>query len=468
MTTPADASPFDRALPAAADAERALLGCMLLDEAAVAEAITHLRGIGGRAFFNQRHARLFDAICQLADAGGTVDAIVLKDHLRQTGVLDEVGGLDFLGELVSTVATPQRVNHYARLVRDKYLLRQLIRAAHNVQDLAFNDDRPVEEVFDEAERAMFAIAEQRVGDAASDLHTLVQQALEQLRKREGGVTSGVPTGYFGLDELTCGLQPAELIIVAGRPSMGKTAFALNIAEHVALTERRPVLFFSLEMSKQQLAQRILCSRARVDAHKLRRNMLGPADLRRLEAACDEAQSAPLYVDDTADLSILEMRARARLAYRRYKFHLVFVDYLQLMRGPRSESRQVEVAEISRGLKALAKDLNVPVVALAQLNRGPEDRASNVPRMSDLRESGALEQDADVIMLLHREAYYRRQAGDLTADDDTSAEIIIAKQRNGPVDTVKLHFNKQWTRFDNAATDHDSAPPAPMRDDDQFP
>jgi replicative DNA helicase len=445
-TSTSSAAAFERQLPHSLEAERALLGAMLLDEGAVGEAINQLKGLGSAAFFNERHQKLYEQIVHLYDASQPLDAVVVQEHLRQAGLLEALGGLEYLATLVSAVPSAQRVQFYGRLVRDKCLLRRLIGATNDVLAHAFDDRRPVDEILDDAEQAIFAVTEQRIDEGASDLRDLIQQVFHQIDARDGESFLGEPTGFYELDEMTCGLQPSELIIVAGRPSMGKTAFGLNIAEHLAITERRPVLFFSLEMSKQQLAQRVLCSRARVDAHRLRRGTVQGDDMQRLQQAAHEASDAPLLVDDASNLSVLELRARARLAHRKHKFRAIFVDYLQLMRGPRSESRQVEVAEISRGLKALAKELRVPVVALAQLNRGPEDRGGNRPRMSDLRESGAIEQDADVIMLLHREAYYRAP-GENDIDDNT-AEVIIAKQRNGPTGDVKLHFNKQWTRFDN--------------------
>ncbi len=432
----------DRLPPHATAAERALLGAMLIDESAIGEAITFLKRFGAEIFFHERHRLLYDAIVRQYDASQPLDAVVLYDALKREGRLEAVGGVEFLGELASSVPSAARVLQYAEIVRDKHLLRRLIGTTHQVTELAFNDQLPVNEVLDQAERNIFEVTEQRISGGSSELHALVLEVFQQIEQRDGEILTGEPSGLFELDELTCGFQPSEMVIIAARPSMGKTAIGLNMAEHLSIVEKRPVLFFSLEMSKQQLAQRVLCSRARVDAQRLRRGMIARDELERLQVAADETRDAPLHVDDSSDLSILEMRARARMAHRKYRFRAIFVDYLQLMRGPRSESRQVEVAEISRGLKAMAKELNLPIIALAQLNRGPEDRSGNRPRMSDLRESGAIEQDADVIMLLHRESYYRQDV------DDNTAELIVAKQRNGPTGEVKLHFNRQWTRFDN--------------------
>lgn len=450
-------SVFDRVLPHSEDAERALLGSMLLSKEAVGEAITTLRGARGEAFFNERHGKLFDVAVDLYDRDLPMDAVVMQQELLKRGLFESLGGYEFLGGLVGAVPSALRASHYARIVLEKHLLRQLIDATYKVMDAAFDDRIPAEDMFDLAEREILRVTERRVDSVAVPLSALIDDVFRQIQDRGENVLTGEPTGYLELDELTCGLQPGELIIVAGRPSMGKTALGLNIAEHMAIGERerpRPVLFFSLEMSRQQVAQRVLCSRARVDSHALRRGRLSKSDLRRLQETANEISQAPLLVDDTSHLSIGDLRARARMARRKYPLRAIFVDYLQLMHVRGAENRQAEVAMISRGLKGLAKELNLPVIAMAQLNRATEDksRQGNRPRMSDLRESGAIEQDADVIMLLHRESYYRRGEGGDT-DDDNTAEVIIAKQRNGPVDTVKLHFNRQWTRFDN----HDPNP-----------
>ena len=419
---------------------------MLLDEGAIGEAIAVLKRLGGEVFFHERHRLIYEQLVSAYDESVPIDAVVFKDRLLRANLLDQVGGVEFLGELLSAVPSADRVTHYAGIVRDKYLLRRLISVAHGLVETSFDAKRPVGELLDEAERAVFDVTEQRVSGSAADLHSLIEEVFLRIEQRGDEPVTGEPTGYYELDELTCGLQPAELIIIAARPSVGKTALGLNMAEHMAIVARRPVLFFSLEMSQQQLAQRLLCSRARVDAHRLRRGRISGEEMERLQRAADETRGAPLHVDDMSDLSIRELQARARTAYRKHKYRAIFVDYLQLMRAGHAESRQVAVADMSRGLKALAKQLNVPVIALAQLNRNPEDRGGK-PRMSDLRESGAIEQDADVICLLHREAY-QRDAGEQPADEDNLAELIIAKQRNGPVGRVLLHFNREYTRFDN--------------------
>lgn len=449
----AGARAFERELPHSLDAERALLGSMLLENSAISEALAALRDAGPTLFWLEKHQQLFDQIVRLWDANKPCDGVVLQQELQRSGLFERLGGYDFLGELVSSVPSALRVAEYARIVRDKAILRQLIQATHRAMEAAFDDRISTEEILDLAEREVFDVTERRVTSGPSPLPDLVDDVFKRIEKLDGSSLTGEPTGFHELDDLTCGLQPAELIIVAGRPSMGKTALGLNIAEHIALDEHppRPVLFFSLEMSAQQVAQRILCSRARVDSQRLRRGQHSGDELRKLMAVADEIRGRPLFIDDTSALSILELRARARMMHRKHGLCAILVDYLQLMCSHGAESRQQEVAEISRGLKALAKELNLPVVAMAQLNRKTEDRSSTRPRMSDLRESGAIEQDADVVSLLHRESYYK-VGEDPEADEDPAAELIIAKQRNGPVGTVKLHFNRQWTRFDNPQYD----------------
>jgi replicative DNA helicase len=436
-------------MPHAIDAERALLGSMLLEDAAIPEAILALRDTGSKLFWLDKHQKLFDQIVALWKLNKPMDGVVIKDELARGGAFEELGGYDFLSSLVSSVPSALRVREYAQIVREKAILRQLISAAHRTMDVAFDDKLPAPQILDLAERAIFDVTEKRVTSGPQPLPELIDEFFRKLDGMEGMPLTGEPTGFLRLDELTFGLQPAELIIIAGRPSMGKTALGLNIAEHIALDQDppRPVLFFSLEMSREAVTQRIMCSRARVDTQELRRGRHIDQLMERLQAAAADGQGKPLLIDDTSGLTILELRARARMEFRRHKIRAIFVDYLQLMRSPGSESRQQEVAEISRGLKALAKELNVPVVAMAQLNRKPEDRSSNRPRMSDLRESGALEQDADLVALLHRESYYKLGENE-DAEEDPKAELIIAKQRNGPVGTVELHFNRRWARFDN--------------------
>jgi replicative DNA helicase len=431
---------IDQPLPSAIDAERAVIGSVLIDPDTAHDVIQIL---SPAAFSDERHALIWEHILAAIDKSEPLDGVLFQERLDRAGVLNRVGGLTYLGSLMGAVPGSSRALKYAELVRDKYLLRQLILTTSDIQAKALASASPAPEILDDAERAIFGVTEQRVRSGGVGMGEAVESLYARIFGSES-VSVGLPTGYYELDSLTGGLQPAELIVIAGRPSMGKTAFGLNVAENMALDNGLPVLFFSLEMSTTSLAQRVLCSRARVDAHRLRRNMLGREELVRVMGIRHNLSQAQLIVDEASSLGILELRARARSVFRRTPCKAIFVDYLQLMRGPKSESRQVEVAEISRGLKALAKELSVPVVAMAQLNRGVEERGGNRPRMSDLRESGAIEQDADVVGLLHRDAYY--QGAECT--DEGEAELIIAKQRNGPVGTIRLRFSKEFTRFDN--------------------
>jgi replicative DNA helicase len=356
--------------------------------------------------------------------------------------------VDYLVMLAESVPSATSAPYYAKIVREKALLRSLIDVAGRTLHTAYTTANPVEEQLDTAEQAIFSLAEAKASGEATDLNTLLQETYSRLEKSDGRVISGLATGFMRLDELMSGLQNGEMIIVAARPSLGKTAFAVNIAEYIACELKEPVAIFSLEMSKQQLAQRILCSRSGVDSHRLRTNMLRDNDWAELQRACGDLADAPMYIDDTPGLSLLALRAKARRLAARYQLRCIVVDYLQLMSGPKSDSREQEVSAISRGIKALARELAVPVICLSQLNRGPEQREGHRPRMSDLRESGSIEQDADVVLMLHREDYYHR--GDPEHTNDNIAEVIIAKQRNGPTDIVKLTFDGGTTRFLNMA------------------
>ncbi len=451
-----------------------MLGALLQEREAVGEVVEVFGDAGAAAFSSERHQQLYDILTKLYFDDQPLDGKLIAQELTRRGLWEKYGKYEFLGSLLGAVASALHVRHYAAIVHEKFLLRQLINATHRVTEVALQDNQPARDVLDYAEREIFDVTERRVSGQAAHLSALVQEVFRNIESRgQDGALTGEPTGFIEFDELTSGLQPGELIIVAGRPSMGKTALGLNMAEHLAIVEKRPALFFSLEMSRQQIAQRILCSRARVDAQRLRRGRHSNRDLEDLKRAAGDIGQAPLLVDDSADLTILELRARARMAARSQDgIRAIYVDYLQLLRAPGTESRQVEVATISRGLKALAKDLQIPVVAMAQLNRGLEDkgRHGNRPRMSDLRESGAIEQDADVIALLHREAYFKRSTGEdaapdpgVDAENQNLAELILAKQRNGPVGTIELHWNAQYTRFDNHAPDLGNegyVPPSP--------
>ena len=460
-------------LPHSIDAERALLGSMLLEEGAIGEAIAALADVPRPIFWSEKHEQLYDHVLELWRESRPIDGVVIKEELERKQLFEQLGGYEFLVGLVNAVPSATRVTHYARIVRNKCLLRQLVNATYRVMNAAFDEVEDAQHILDFAEKQIFDVTERRVTGGAGTLNEQIAELFERIQDKVPH--QGEPTGFFELDEITSGLHKSELIIIAGRPSMGKTALGLNIAEHMAFEAGIPVLFFSLEMSRAALAERVLCGRARVDAHRLRKARTTPQDVAGLQRAAAQMTDKPLLVDDQPGLTILELRARARIMHRKHKIRAVFVDYLQLMHSPGKESRQLEVAEISRGLKALAKDLNVPVIAMAQLNRNPEERSGFRPRMSDLRESGAIEQDADVIMLLHRESYYKEKAasaeGAAYADpDDFKAEIIVAKQRNGPTGVVELQFDRRFTRFENrdASPRHRNLPEAEYGKSDPAP
>ncbi len=437
---------FDKLPPHALEAECALLGSLILDWRVCGEVIQIIKS--AEDLYKPAHAAIYETLIELYDQVQSIDMVQLKQRLDDKGLLDQVGGLDYLIELAESVPSAASASYYANIVREKAALRRLIESAGQILDDCYNSSEPVGDLLDKAERAIFEIAESKSSTDAAELGELLQETYDHLQSDEG-MRTGLETGFIELDEMTNGLQPGEMIIVAARPSMGKTAFALNIAEHMAATTRQPCAVFSLEMSRQQLAQRLLCSRSGVDSHKLRRNMLNQDDFGKLALTVGELSEAPLYIDDTPGLSLLSLRAKSRRLAARHGIKAIFIDYLQLMSAPGSESRQQEVSNLSRGIKALARELSVPVVCLSQLNRAAEQREGHRPRMSDLRESGSIEQDADVVMMLHREDYFHR--GEEDYEDTNTAEVIMAKQRNGPTGTVRLHFHGGSTRFHNLAT-----------------
>jgi replicative DNA helicase len=426
------------------DAEMAVLGAMMLDRDAIGNVLPVLNRDDAGYFYRPEHERLFVLLVDLYDANKEIDLVTVQDELQRRELLEQVGGVPYLVHLAESVPSITNAEHYARIVRDKGVLRDLIRCSDEISQIAYDDKEPTEDLLDAAERKFFAVTERRISRHASQLRELLASLYEQVEQRRERHLSGLPTGFTELDDLTTGLQRGDFIIVAGRPSMGKTALGLTMCEHLAANENMPVAFFSMEMSNQQVAQRILCSRGKIDSHQFRKGMVGEDEIERLGYVCEELANIPFYVDDTPGMSILELRAKARRLARQYDIKAVFVDYIQLMRVAGAETRQQEISAISAGLKALGRELNIPIVALAQLNRQSEGREGHRPRMSDLRESGALEQDADVILLIHREEYYKPQS----LDAQGIAEVIIAKQRNGPTEVVKLHFNKRLTRFDN--------------------
>ena len=440
----------DRRPPYSEDAEQAVLSAMLIDQDAVLRAVEH---VDDSMFYAERHRRIFRAMVTIAERGGVVDPLTLSDELDRRGDLDGAGGKDYIGFLVDAVPTAANIEYHARIVREKAILRRLIEASTSIVTEAFEGHSTATQLLDEAESKIFQISQQQTKDGFTRIKELLWPTMERIEAlQKGGKTvTGVASGFNDLDELTAGFQPADLVIVAARPSMGKTAFTLNIAQHAAIEHNVPVAFFSLEMSKESLVQRMLTSEARVDAQRLRKGMVRDDDFPRLARAAGILSSAPIWIDDSPGISLLEMRSKARRLRADAGVGLVVVDYLQLMQGPaHSESRQQEVSQISRGLKALAKELTGPVVALSQLSRAPEQRTGDNkrPQLSDLRESGAIEQDADLIMFLYRQEFYD---GPVDKDGNSlegKAEVIVGKQRNGPTGIVNLFFQKQFTRFEN--------------------
>jgi replicative DNA helicase len=451
------------------EAEASLLGSMLLDKDAIGLVLQIIpRDESGR-LYRPDHRLLYEVLIDLYDLNRPIDLIVLEDELRRRGLLEEIGGRDYLIDLCRSVPSAANAEYYARIVRDKGLLRDLVSCTSDILHAAYDSHDDAGTVLDDAEKKLFAVTEQRVSNQAVAIRDFLDETMRQIDVFEEGMLTGVPSGFTELDSMLGGMQNGDFLVVAARPSMGKTALGLSILEYVGIVENIPCAFFSLEMSKLQVAQRMMCSHAQVDLHKLRHGRLTDSEKTKLKLVCGNMRNYKIFVDDTAGMSVMELRAKARRLKMLHDIRIVFVDYLQLMYDRASrENRQQEISAISRGLKALARELNIPVVALAQLNRQVEGREGNRPRMSDLRESGAIEQDADVVILLHREEYYlnKKKTGtsegmDLANKLKGKAELIVAKQRNGPTGDVELHFNPQFTRFDNAA-------PAYIHDTDYEP
>ena len=439
----------DRIPPQNLEAEISVLGAALQDPGALLKAMEVLRA---EDFYKEAHRKIFRACVDLFERNEPVDLVTLANELMRRKQLDEVGGASQLSSLVDAVPTAANVAYHARVVKDKAVLNALIEKATAVVSKAYADSEDTDQLLDWAEQQIFEISQEKISRTFAPVKSILKgtfQLIEKLYDRKSHVT-GVPTGFADFDRLTSGLQPAELIVIAGRPSMGKTSFCLNIAQQAAIRETITVAIFSLEMSKEQLVQRMLCSEASVDSHRLRTGYLSDTDWPKLTTAAGRLSEAPIYIDDTPGISLLEMRAKARRLKAERGLGLVIIDYLQLISGrARAENRQQEISEISRGLKAMAKDLNVPVVALSQLSRAVESRDPPRPQLSDLRESGAIEQDADVVTFLYRPALYRKRKGEETDEpEDNTTEIIIGKQRNGPTDTVYLTFLREYTRFES--------------------
>ncbi len=436
------------------EAEMSVLGGVLLENEALNRALEYLTTPD---FYRESHRKIFNALILLSEKGEPADLVTLTAVLKDRGELEDVGGSTYLATLVDYVPTAANISYYCKLVKEKSVARKLIEASTDIVTRGY-EGGDMEEILDQAEKAIFEISENRIRPSYYPVRDILKdtfKSIELLYERKELVT-GVPTGYTDLDKMTAGLQSSDLIIVAGRPSMGKTAFALNIIEYATAHADNsvPAVIFSLEMSKEQLVQRMLCSLAKVDAGRLRTGHLGESDWPKLTMAAGQLNETQIFIDDTPAISVLELRSKARRLKAEHGLGLIIVDYLQLMRGSNPESRQQEISEISRSLKALAKELELPVVALSQLNRSLESRTDKRPMMADLRESGAIEQDADVIMFVYREAVYCEdcKSRDKTCEKghDKDAEIIIGKQRNGPIGTVHLTFRGEFTRFENQA------------------
>jgi replicative DNA helicase len=437
----------ERTLPHNLEAERSVLGAILVHNDAFN---TAAQVIDGRDFYRDAHRRIFDRMVALSERGEAIDFITLKEELSRGGDLEEVGGPAYVASLVDGVPRATNVEYYARIVKEKATLRNLIYAANKILTNAYEGDQESDLILDDAESSIFAVADDRLKAGFVPMRELVNESfpkIEQLFEHKRLVT-GVPTGFVDLDEMTRGLQRGDLVIIAARPSMGKTSLVLNIAQHVAVQADHTVGFFSLEMSKESLFIRLLTSEAQIDSHRLMSGHIADRDYSRISHALEKLSSMRLFIDDTANIGVLEMRAKSRRLQAEHGLSLIVVDYIQLMnaRG-RHENRTLELASISRSLKGLAKELDVPIVVLSQLSRAPESRSDHRPQLSDLRESGALEQDADVVVLIYRDDAYNR---DPNNPDAGTAELIVAKQRNGPTGIVRLAFLREQTRFANLA------------------
>jgi replicative DNA helicase len=443
MTRPAPGDPFfEKGLPSNVEAERSILGAILLDNALCNQAIELLRR---EELFLDSHRRIYEKMIALTERGVAVDLVTLADELKRAGEFEQVGGATYIASLIDGLPRTDNIEHYARLVKSKAMLRRLITASNQIIANCFAEEEDAETLVDQAEQMIFQIAEDRIRQGFRYIGEVAQRRLEQIEQMAGRpeMITGVPTGFTDFDQMTSGLQVQDLVIIAARPSQGKTALALNIAQYAA-KNGHVVGIFSLEMSAEQLVSRLLCSEARVDAHRLRTGYLNREEWAKLADALRRLMETQIFIDDTAAQSVMEMRAKSRRLKAEHGLDLLIIDYIQLMSGRgRIESRQQEVSQISRELKGLAKELKVPVIALSQLSRAPELRSEHKPQLSDLRESGSLEQDADVVCFIYREEVYNP-----SEENRGLAELIVGKQRNGPTGSVQLAFLKEFTRFEN--------------------
>jgi len=440
LVDPSVARQFDRLPPHSIEGEMCLLASMMLDREIIGQSI---QLIDRESFYQADHQIIFDVLLKLYELNRPIDSVILFEELVKRQLLEEVGGTEYIAQILNSVPSAAHGLHYAGIVREKAMLRALIGASNDILRDSYAPYEHADVVLDKAERRIFEIADKKTTGSISSLGEVAHEVYEMLEDKG---RRGLESGFYELDDMLNGMQNGEMLIVAARPSMGKTAFAMNIIEHLAADLQLPCGIFSLEMSKQQLAQRLMCSRANIDAQKVRRGMLNASEFQQLAQTVTGLSKAPIWVDDSAGMTPLELRAKARRLKLKHDVKCLMVDYMQLMYNPGSESRQQEISEISRVVKSVARELNIPVICLSQLNRATEGRDGHRPRMSDLRESGSIEQDADVVMLLHREDYYRMSEPDFQPDN--IAEVIVAKQRNGPTGTIKLTFSNKTTRFEN--------------------
>ncbi len=426
-------------------AEQAALGSMLLQEDAILHGVDILRP---KDFYKKSHQVIFKCILELFEKSRGVDLVTLTEELNRVNLLEEIGGVTYLTNLINSVPTAANIEYYIKIIEEKSILRNLINSATKIISMGYEEKEDAKILLDKAEHLMFEVSERNLGQSFVPIKEILQDSFEKIESlyHRGEFITGVPSGFDEFDDITTGFQPSELIVIAGRPGMGKTAFCMTIAQYIAVSKSIPVAVFSLEMSKSQLVQRMLCSEARVDAHNLRKGRLAESDWPTLSMAAGRLASAPIFIDDTAGISCLEIKAKARRLKAQHNLGLVIVDYLQLISSSgRLENRQQEISDISRSLKGLARELNVPVIAVSQLSRAVEQRERKRPRLSDLRESGAIEQDADLVVFIFREEYYRPKT-----EKKGIAEVIISKQRNGPTGQIDLAFIKEYAKFENLA------------------
>lgn len=441
---------LEKPLPSSEESERVILGAILLDNGLISQAVELLKP---EDFYSPRNRRIYKAMISLFESSERIDPILIGEELKKEGQIESIGGIAAITNLTYGLPHFSNIQDYAKVVRDKSIVRSLIKECNHITSLALAEEEEAEDILDQAEQRIFALAEERTRQGFAHVKPVAEDVLakvQEFAKRESSALTGLATGFRDLDQMTSGLQPSDLIIIAARPSMGKTALCLTLAQNSAIQENATIALFSLEMSKEQLVMRMISSEARVDAHRFRTGYLSREEWGRLAESIGTLSETNLFIDDTPGISVLEMRAKARrLVAEQKKLDLIIVDYMQLMSGgKRSESRQQEVSQISRDLKGLAKELNVPLIALSQLSRAPEARNPPKPMLSDLRESGSIEQDADVVAFIYREEYYAKDLENLDEDKKNVAEILIAKQRNGPTGNVKLAFLKEFTRFEN--------------------